>query len=396
MSLYRRRRRSTLTHPMLRPAFTALASIAASCVVAACAPSGPHGAPAPAPRRSEAPTAATSPLYSYETVKLADGLYAFVVADPHAALVSSNTLLVVGDDGALVVDTGHFPSLARRMIGDIRKLTEQPVRYVVSSHWHPDHVFGNAAYRDAYPGVVFMAHDETRRLELKKDPAQVVSQHDTAKTMQRIEHALATGELKPGRPVAARERIALTQTLPQLRDTLGDAEVELVPATETFAGESLTVYLGRREVRVLHFGRGNTAGDAMVYVPDANVLATGDVVVAPVPYGHGSYPDEWQVVLQKIVTLHPSILLPGHGSLQRDLTYVEGLSDLLSSLRAQVATCAAGGLSLEDTTKKVDLSRFRSALSAGDSLKELEFDLDFAAVAVPRAYEEAHGKISDE
>src|SRR5262249_55078968 len=150
------------------------ASALLAVALAACAPA--RAAPevvAHRPTPPAAPVAADSPLFTCTTVKVADGVYAFLPPEPRSPLVTGNTVLVVGDDGALVVDTGHFPSLARRAIDEIRRITPQPVRYVVNTHWHPDHLFGNGPYRDAYPGVVLLAHEETRRLALLRDPQYV-------------------------------------------------------------------------------------------------------------------------------------------------------------------------------------------------------------------------------
>src|SRR5499427_7046644 len=92
-------------------------------------------------------------LFEYQTAKLADGIYAFIAPESKTPFVSGNSLAVVGSDGVLVVDSTNVPSLARRMIGDIRKLTDKPVRVLVNTHWHPDHLMGNAAYQEAFPGV---------------------------------------------------------------------------------------------------------------------------------------------------------------------------------------------------------------------------------------------------
>ena len=74
----------------------------------------------------------------------------------------------------------------------------------------------------------------------------------------------------------------------------------------TFEGTTLTLFLGHREIRLLHFGRGNTAGDVAVYVPDAKVVATGDLVVAPTPYAYGAYLGEWSEGLGKLAALDAS------------------------------------------------------------------------------------------
>ena len=66
---------------------------------------------------------------TYDKVKVGDGIYAFIAAEPTTEMVSGNSVVVIGDDGALVVDTGHVPSLTRRMIADIQQMTDKPVRY---------------------------------------------------------------------------------------------------------------------------------------------------------------------------------------------------------------------------------------------------------------------------
>jgi glyoxylase-like metal-dependent hydrolase (beta-lactamase superfamily II) len=341
------------------------------------------------------PSAATSPRFAYAIEEVGPGVYAFV--EPHVAggLVSGNVLLVVGDGGALVVDTGHFPSLARKMIADIRRITPQPVKYVVTTHWHPDHLFGNAAFRDAFPGVTFVAHEETRRLVLAKDGRYVDAQRKGAKYLDVYRQALTRGKLPNGNAVTPSQRRQIEDTLPSLEQTWGDSDVELVAPTMAFT-RGLTLSLGSRVVEVMHLGRGNTAGDAMVYVPDAKVLATGDVVVAPTPYAFGSYLGEWLDVLARIDAIDARAIVPGHGPVMRDRAYLHSLAELFASTRAQARAAADAGLSLDQTRAKVDLSALRGRFTGGDAALENELDLGFVEPGVERAYEEAKGAFSEE
>ena len=97
----------------------------------------------------------------YEVVKLADGVYGFMwKAVPISP--EPNVLIVVNDDDVLVVDADMFPSSAKTIVQEIRKLTPKPVRYLVNTHWHDDHVFGNATFKEAWPGVHVIAHVNTR------------------------------------------------------------------------------------------------------------------------------------------------------------------------------------------------------------------------------------------
>jgi glyoxylase-like metal-dependent hydrolase (beta-lactamase superfamily II) len=83
-------------------------------------------------------------------VQVADGVYAFVEPFGHA-IVSSNVVAIVGEDAVAVVDSGHHPRLTRAIAAEIRALTPKPVRYVVNTHWHNDHVSGNSVFAKRFP-----------------------------------------------------------------------------------------------------------------------------------------------------------------------------------------------------------------------------------------------------
>ena len=91
------------------------------------------------------------------TLKLAENVYA--ILQPAANRFNdSNAVLIVGPSSALVIDSQVDPDSSRRVIAEIRKVTDKSVHRVVATHWHGDHFQGNQAYRDAYPGVEFVAH----------------------------------------------------------------------------------------------------------------------------------------------------------------------------------------------------------------------------------------------
>src|SRR5437868_3221101 len=115
----------------------------------------------------------------YDLVKIADGIYSFISPLPDDAVVQSNCTLIIGDQSALLVDSGQFPSLAKRMLADIRKLTNKPVRYLVNTHWHFDHNFGNATFRAAYPDITIISTGFTRKLIADEGPKLLLTQAKT-------------------------------------------------------------------------------------------------------------------------------------------------------------------------------------------------------------------------
>jgi glyoxylase-like metal-dependent hydrolase (beta-lactamase superfamily II) len=102
---------------------------------------------------------ALSQSADFDVTQVAPGVYA-VIAKPG---IASNSAFIVNQDDVVVVDTHLRPSWARETIAEIKKVTDKPVRYVINTHWHRDHVQGNQAYRDAFgPGVTIIQQDLAR------------------------------------------------------------------------------------------------------------------------------------------------------------------------------------------------------------------------------------------
>ncbi len=87
--------------------------------------------------------------------------------------------------------------------------------------------------------------------------------------------------------------------------------------------DSLILRRGERTIVIRYLGRGNTRGDLSVWLPREGVLATGDLLVNPVPYSFGSYLGDWVATLRKLRTLPARAIVPGHGAIQRDWSYLD-------------------------------------------------------------------------
>src|SRR5262245_23933199 len=109
--------------------------------------------------RSE-PLSQNSPT-NFEVQKIADGVYAAIRKEPPGLMFNANSVFIINDDDVIVVDTNITPASAREVMAELKKLTNKPVKYVINTHWHDDHIIGNQVYREAYPGVEFIAHAST-------------------------------------------------------------------------------------------------------------------------------------------------------------------------------------------------------------------------------------------
>jgi cyclase len=339
------------------------------------------------------PATAADVMKHFDTVKVADGVLAFIAAEPKSGLVNGNCVAVIGDDGVLVVDTGQFAPLTRRMIAEIRKHTDKPVRYVVNTHWHWDHNLANNAYADAFPGVAIVSTPFTRQMLLDSTPKFLeFFKTSGAKFIEQSKASLASGKKRDGTPMSDQDKQSLADFIADAENGVPELQKAVfVPPNQTF-DQSLTVYLGKREVRILFLGKGNTAGDAVVYVPDAKVLVTGDLVVHPTPYATHAHFRDWIESMKKLMAFEVTAIVPGHGPVQRDKSYMQTVTSLLESLVAQVGKAVQDGLTLEETRKRVDLESFRKQFAGEDWRRSRAFDEYFLVPAVTDAWKQARGE----
>ena len=333
-------------------------------------------------------------LPGHETVKVADGVYAFISAESNNAIVSGNSVAVIGDNGILVVDSGNFPSETRRIIAEIRQLTSMPVRYLVHTHWHRDHTDGDNEYRAAFPNVVIISTPYTRKMmadrAMKNLDDEIKMGPEFASYLRKLAQDGRDGS---GKALSAEEKTYNRDFAESIEAAVAEfKQVKLLLPDETF-DQNLDVHLGKREIQLKFLGRGNTGGDAVIYVPDAKVVMAGDLLVYPTPYVFDSYFSDWIQALGKLKALGAITIVPGHGPVQHNNDYIDLVSNLLESFNSQVRQAVEENLSLDDTRKKVDVASFEKQFAGDNPNRRRNFEAYFLGMAVERAYKEAKGTL---
>src|ERR1051326_9632137 len=281
---------------------------------------------------------------------LAPGVYAFVRKEVPSYGMESNSLLVVGTRYAAVVDAQMNRTDTREVIDAIRSLTPLPVRYVINTHCHDDHVTGNVEYRAAFSKVDFVA-SKTMAEEMDGICAtnRAAFRRQGSGTIGFLTDLIGRGQSLIGGPSDDEERIAHLSYARLIGLFLAEAEERPVKPTITFA-DHLTLDLGGRSIEVMSLGRGHSRGDVVVHLPAERIVAAGDLVVWPVPLiGTTSYPGDFATTLERLIGLNPVAILPGHGPVLTDPTYVHDVMLLLRSIESQVAGAVGRGESLEAT-----------------------------------------------
>lgn len=230
------------------------------------------------------------------------GVYAALDGPEHKA--GSNAGFVVGDDGVLVIDAFFNLEAARALVAEIHRLTPKPIRYLVNTHYHIDHTGGDQVLRDA--GAIIIAHRNVRGW-VRRDNINLLGDRIT----------------------------------PEMK-----AAIEALPLPDVVTDKDLTVWLGSRKV-VVQTVLGHTGGDLTIFVPDAKVLFTGDMLWRKIPPNliDGSV-SEWTATdadFEKLPNARSVTYVPGHGDVA-SLKDVEDFRAYLLDLRRLVAEGRKAGL----------------------------------------------------
>ena len=226
-----------------------------------------------------------------------------------------NAGVIIGDDAVMIVDALATPVMARRLIAEIRKVTDKPIKYVVLSHYHAVRVLGASAYFDEGCQQV-IASQGTYELIVERGAQDMQSEYE------RFPRLFQAFDSIPG----------------------------LTWPTLVFKDE-ITLFLGKLEVKVMHLGPGHTKGDTVVWLPQEKVLFSGDLVECEAAcYTGDAQLEEWPATLEALRALGPEKLVPGRGpALDTPARVKEGLDytrDFVTTLFACAKEAVAKGLPL--------------------------------------------------
>jgi cyclase len=282
--------------------------------------------------------------------KVADGV--FYATSAGTMNTGSNVPIFLTDSEALVVDSSITPAAARALVKDMKAVTNKPVRYVVDSHYHYDHAFGNQVF--------------------DKD-AQVIGHHNARVRMPgSMEQYTYQNSVRPipERVKSLKERIA-KETDPQQKTTLERQvasslayleqvkEIRITPPNLTFA-DGITITRGGREFQIKYLGRGHTDTDVVVFLPKERIVATGDLMESIISYMGDSYPEDWIPTLGRLKALDFDTVMPGHGVVFQGKAKITAFQQYLGDVINQVAALRKQGLSAEDAAARVDVTKYSS------------------------------------
>lgn len=229
----------------------------------------------------------------------------------------SNAAFIVTEEGVVVIDALGSPALAEELLQAIRRVTPQPVRYVIVTHYHADHIYGLQVFKAA--GAQIVAH-RAGRAYLHTDTAQ--------------------------------------RRLQDSRETLApwvDAKTVLVPADRWLDGDTV-IALGGERLHIHHAGPAHTPEDLVVHAERARVLFAGDLVFrGRIPFVGQADSRGWIDALGRLIALQPALIVPGHGPVSADpVPDLELTRNYLAYLRQSMGEAAAQLEPFEEAYARAD------------------------------------------
>jgi cyclase len=287
---------------------------------------------------------------AHRFIQVASGVYS-AVGNGTIETRSSNMVIVNADD-VFLVDTNITPEATRRLINDIKTLTDKPVRHVVNTHWHYDHTNGNQVF-GAEVAVIGHANERKEILEGVLKNRIALEFQNLPRQLDNLRKQIAS-ETDAAKKKQAEDRLKVQEAYQeQLKETVP------TPPNVTF-DDHMTVFRGDREIRLLYLGRGHSDTDVIVYLPKEKIVATGDFFEGPVTGAlNFGFHDEWAINLEKLKALDFETVVPGHGEPFRGKEQIAYFQAFLRDLWNQTKTFHDEKVPVADAAKRIDLTAHR-------------------------------------
>jgi cyclase len=301
------------------------------------------------------PEPGSLPTHRFE--KVAEGVYYATATG--SMTIGSNAVVIVNDEDVMLVDPGISAAAATTFIADVKKLTPKPVKYVVDTHYHYDHAFGNQVFG---PDVPIIGHNTTRRRlsgpgSLKERTYLTNSTAAIANRFTQLKRQISEAKDAKERAVYERQLIIHQQYADE------QPKIKPTPPNATLT-QDMTLHRGGREIQIRFFGRAHTDGDIVVFLPRERIVATGDMITSALSYTGDAFVQEWPATLDGVLSLDFDTVLPGHGTVFKGKDHIRNLQAYWRDFYQQATALRKQGVAPEEAAKRIDLSKHAGVIPA--------------------------------
>jgi glyoxylase-like metal-dependent hydrolase (beta-lactamase superfamily II) len=255
----------------------------------------------------------------------------------------------------IVVDDHVSPAAAWVLLEEIKEVTNKPVTTVINTHFHFDHAHGNQIFD---PTVQIIGHEFTRRMLLSNSIGMPLYQN----YVNGMPNQIADLKKRIAETADAAAKAKLQTQLSVTENNLASQkELRPTPPNVTL-NTQMTIFRGKREIQIRYLGRGHTAGDLVVYLPNEKVVITGDFLTSGLSNMSDSFPTEWADSLDALKKLDFDTVMPGHGEAFTDKAKIDYFQAYLRDVWTEVSRLKQQGVSAEEAAKRADLTKHKGNL----------------------------------
>jgi glyoxylase-like metal-dependent hydrolase (beta-lactamase superfamily II) len=321
-----------------------------------------------------------------ETIKVADDIYVF---KPKIDWTHGNGVAIIAPEGVFFIDTYRQFNYAEEAIRRLRRVTKLPVRYVLNTHWHFDHAMGNDVFKHAFPQSQIIVDDSTAAyMEQRLEPKLQVEGAGIDGTIAQLDSEVTNGHLASGLPITGTMIPFWSLMLREAREYKAVYRPQQYFGADIAFNDTLTMRWGSQTLRLIHMAEnGHSPGDVVVWIPEKRLLVTGDVVVGPTPYATYYNVPGMIKAIHALIAMNPAIVIPGHGAVEYDLTYMQLLERAFSEYRHAAETALAANVPLRQARDSIVVPEIDRAFTGDDQMKKYAYRAFFARNVIRYTYQ---------
>jgi cyclase len=281
--------------------------------------------------------------------------YVYIAHPQKVNRVSNTSVIILSPDYLTVVESQTDEFMATELIKAVRsKISGLPIKYLINTHFHLDHVLGTKAFVRENPGIVVIAHELTAKIMDQK----TMRDRDEFATglMQKSISTRKQSEQEKNKEKGT-ELLAAANDIEKYSKDLSASTI--IFPTLTFR-DSLTMWDNRLHIQLKFLGGGHTPGDIVLLLPEQKLLITGDLVHDYEPLFWDADIDSWLMVLNKIRSMDFDYFVGGHGDVHNGKEIIDLWKEYIEEVKTKTIKAIREGISLTDFQKSLSLESFTS------------------------------------
>jgi glyoxylase-like metal-dependent hydrolase (beta-lactamase superfamily II) len=318
-----------------------------------------------------------------ETIKVSENVYVF---KPKIDWSHGNAVAIIAPEGVFFIDTYLQFNYADEAIRRLKKVTSLPVKYVFNTHSHNDHTSGNGVFRRVYPDSRLIVNEAAVvGLEGRVKQKVETEQEFIAGELAQADSEVKLGKTRGGTPLVGSMKDFWALSLREAQEYKQQFKPERYVSPDIIFGDTLVMKWGSVTLEMIHMAdNGHSRADMIVWIPEQRILIAGDLVVAPTPYY--SLPGITNAV-HALIAMNPAIIIPGHGPVEHDLSYMQLLERGFSTYQRAAQQAVAAGIPERRALDSIAFPEIDRAFTGDDEMKKWAYRSFFTQNVIHLTYQ---------